>query len=801
MLEAKAEGDLAKSRVDTFAAAAVSAPAPVPLRSEFSETAFWQPHLLTGPDGAATFEFTVPDSVTSWTVWAHAITQDLRAGSDKRETRSVKDLMVRPYVPRFLREGDKAQLKVVVNNASAAALSGEVTVEIKDADTGEDLAAEFGLSGAARMPFQAPASGSANVTVTLTAPRRLGTVAVTAVARAGDLSDGERRALPVLPSRLHLVESRFATLKGATSRTLEFGALTRQDDPTRATEQMVVTLDAQLFYGVLEALPYLVNYPYECTEQTLNRFVSTGILSSLFVKYPAVARMAAEMSKRETRLEVWDKDDPNRRMQLEESPWVAASKGGSEEPKDLIKVLDPRIAKASREESLAKLQKAQTSLGAFPWFPGGPPSPYMTLYITYGFSKAREFGVDVPKDTVKKAFAYLHRHYLDEWVRESMKCDCGWEFVTFLNYVLTSYPDDTWTGGVFTEAERKQMLDFSFRHWKHHSPYLKGYLALTLHRRGRTADAQLVWDSVMDSSKTDPDTGTSWAPEDRGWLWYNDTIETHAFALRTLGELRPKDPRREGLVQWLFLHKKLNHWESTRATAEVLYSLAHYLKQEGQLGIREEAVVKVGPRSTTFTFEPDRYTGRHNQLVVPGAEVDAEKVASVKVEKTTPGMMFASATWHYATDRLPSAEAGDLFSVSRSYFRRENRDGTFTLTPIAEGAVLAPGDELEVQLSIRARQAAEYVHLRDPRGAGFEPSTLVSGYKWTGGLGFYEEVRDSGENFFFEWLPAGEYTLRYRVRAANAGTFRVGPAQLQSMYAPEFAARSAGHTLSVDAAR
>jgi uncharacterized protein YfaS (alpha-2-macroglobulin family) len=779
---------------------AASPPPPaaaVPLRSNFSETAFWQPQLLTGPDGTASFEFTVPDSVTSWNVWAAAITRDLRAGAVRTQTRSVKELMVRPYLPRFLREGDRAEIKVVVNNASEGPLSGDVAFEIEDPDTHESLLAEFGVDRTHALTFAAPASGSANVTVPIVAPKRLGAVAVKVVARAGDRSDGEQRALPVLPSRLHLVESRFVTVKGATSRTLTFPALARTDDPTRQTEQLVVTLDAQLFYGVLQALPYLVNYPYECTEQTLNRFVSTGILSSMFGRYPAIAKMAAEMSKRDTRLEPWDRDDPNRRMQLEETPWVVASKGGAEKPEDLAKVLDPRIAKATREEALAKLAKAQTSLGAFPWWPGGPPSPYMTLYAVSGMSKAREFGVDVPKDMVKKAFAYLHRHYLDEWVRDSMKCDCGWEFVTFLGYVLTTYPDDSWTGGVFTAAERQQMLDFSFRHWKDHSPYLKGYLALTLQRRGRPADARLVWDSVMDSAKTDADTGTSWAPEDRAWLWYNDTIETHAFALRTLAELAPRDPRREGLVQWLFLHKKLNHWSSTRSTAEVLYALAHYLQQENQLGVREEATVRVGTETRSFVFEPDAYTGKAAQVVVPGPRVDAERASAVVVEKTTPGMLLASATWHYATDRLPSDEAGDLFAVSRRYFRRENRAGTWTLVPIAEGAALATGDEVEVQLSLRAKQAAEYVHLRDPRGAGFEPVTLVSGFKWQTGLGLYEEVRDSGQNFFFEWLPAGEYTFRYRIRAATAGRFRVGPAEVQSMYAPEFAARSAGAVLEV----
>src|SRR5262249_6578328 len=156
-------------------------------------------------------------------------------------------------------------------------LSGDVTFDVEDPDTHESLLAEFGVDRTRPLTFAAPASGSASVVVPMLAPKRLGEVAVKVVARAGDFSDGERRARLVLPSRLHLVESRFVTVKGASSRTLSFPALAAPD-PGRQTEQLVVTLDAQLFYGVLQALPYLVDYPYQCTEQTLNRFVSTGIL-------------------------------------------------------------------------------------------------------------------------------------------------------------------------------------------------------------------------------------------------------------------------------------------------------------------------------------------------------------------------------------------------------------------------------------------------------------------------------------------------------------------------------------------
>ncbi len=775
--------------------AAGNAP-PVALRSNFSETAFWQPHLLTGADGSATISFTVPDSVTSWNVFVHAITKDLRGGSAEKETRTVKDLMVRPYVPRFLREGDKASIKVVVNNASEKPLSGTLFLDILDPDRNASLNAAFGVVDAdAKRPFTVKPGGGTNLTFLVTAPRGLRNAAFKVTATAGDVSDGELRPVPVLPGRMHLVQSRFVTLKNKDRKILRFEDLAKNDDPTLLNEQMVVTVDAQLFYTVLQALPYLVNYPYECTEQTLNRFVSTGIVSSVYKDYPAVAKMAAEMSKRTTPLESWDALDPNRKMALEETPWLVTARGGRTDV-DSIDVLDPRVAQANRESALARLRKAQTSVGGFPWFPGGPPSPYMTLYILHGFAKAAEFGVDVPKDMTQRAFSYVGEHYRTEWKR-CMSLNGCWEFITFLNYVASSYPDASYSNGVITEAERREMLDYSFKHWKAHSPYLKGYLALTLKRMGRPADADLVWASVMDSAKSNEEQGTFWAPEDRSWLWYNDTIETHAFALRTLLELDPKNAKTDGIVQWLLLNKKLNQWKSTRATAEVIYSLVHYLKREGALGIPEDATVTVGTQKVTFTFDPATYTGKNNRVVVPGDRIDPKTTSTIVVEKESKGFAFASAAWHYSTEKLPAEDRGDFFSVSRKYFRRATNGREFVLTPLSEGAVLKPGDEIEVQISLRTKHEAEYVHLRDPRAAGLEPENAVSRWKWDLGIAWYEETRDSATNFFFERLPVGQYTFKYRLRANMAGTFRVGPATVESMYAPEFNAFSAGSILVV----
>lgn len=769
----------------------------VELRSEFAETAFWEPHLLTGKDGTAAIEFTVPDSVTSWSFWVQAVTKDLRAGSLKKEVRTVKDLMVRPYLPRFLREGDRAELQVVVNNASDGPLSGEVVIDILEPGTDKSRLADFGVAQA-RARFTAEAGSGATVRFPLTTPPDVGSVAFKVTAVAGSISDGELRELPVLPARMHLAQSRFVSLQGGKTREMRFDDMTKPNaaDTTRIDEQLVVTLDAQLFQGVLAALPYLVNYPYECTEQTLNRFLSTGIVTRLFDQYPAVAAMAKDFSKRtarDTEYETWDAVDPNRKMALEETPWLQTAQGGkTKDP--LINVLDERVARAQRDEALMKLRQAQLSDGSFPWWPGGPPSPYMTLYLLYGFAKAAESGIDVPREMIENGWSYLANYY-----RGELKTgDEDRELRIFLNYVASAYPDPSWMGeGGLTPKERKQILDDGFAHWRELSGYLKVLLALTLERMDRPADARLVFGAVLDLAKTTEDEGTFWAPEQHAWLWYNDTIETHAFALLAMMEIAPEDPRRHGLVQWLFLNKHLNHWKSTRATAEVLYALVHYLEKEGTLAVREEAAVQVGGQTTTFVFEPDRYTGKHNQIVLPEGKIDPQTSSRIVVENRGPNLMFASATWHFSTEELPKEARGDLFGVTRRYFLRVGTGESFVLKPLEEGAVLKPGDEVEVQLTITSRASAEYVHLRDPRPAGLEPGVVTSGYRWEI-LGHYEETRDSGTNFFFDWLPTGEYTLKYRLRANMAGVFRTGPATLQSMYAPEFTAYSAGDVIKIE---
>lgn len=799
---ASAEAELAGKTVAT-PPAPLKADIPQPLRQNFAETAFFYPHLLLAKDGSVTIRFEVPEAITSWAVWAHALTKDLKSGSNMRQVKTSKDLMVRAYVPRFLREGDHAGLRVMVNNASDHELAGDLKLHLINPDSGESLDQAFELETKPR-PFTVKAAGSATLEFRLKTPPRVGMIGIVAKASAKDPAgavrgDGESRLVPVLPSRTHLVSSRFVTLKGEASKQLQFEDLARVDDPTRIDEQLVVTLDGQLFYSVLRALPYLVAYPYECSEQIFNRYFAAGLVASVYQRFPQVAKAAAALAQRQTALPPWDLRDPNRKLAIEETPWLLPARGGqSQDDTDLINLLDKDRAAAERDAALARLQKMQLSDGSFPWFPGGQPSPYITVYLALGFSRAVEMGVAIPKNMVTQTWRYLGEYFKTKIRHHAAPESAGIDnaLLALLVYAWSSYPDDTWTDGALSLADRKQALETLFKDWKKLSPFSKSHLALALKRAGRVADAELVFGSILDRIKYDDERGSYLSPEDRSWLWYNDTVETAAFMLRTIGELAPGHPKESGFVQWLFLNKQLSHWKSTKATAEAIYSLVHYLGRQKSLGVREVAEVRVGERHKTFTFESDNYQGRA-RWILPGPELKPSVDSNILVEKMTPGMMFASATWHYSTDKLPARGESDFFTVSRRYFRRKLSQQGPLLEPLAEGDQIQVGDEVEVQLSLAAKHAAEFVHLRAPRAAGFEPTAAQSRWQWDLGIQWYEEVRDSGENFFFEWLPAGEYAFKYRVRATMPGEFRVGPATIQSMYAPEFAAYSAGDKLIV----
>ena len=756
----------------------------VEARKEFADTAFFKPHIAMAKDGTGVFSFTAPEQLTSWRIKLFAFTGDVKEGTLTEEAVTKKDLMVRADLPRFFREKDKGTVTAIVHNESDRPLEGELFIDITE--DGKTINQQLELEDS-KKSFRIEPHSLASFNWMIEIPHGISTYKVRVAAVTGKLSDAEERELPILPSRQRLIESAFVALSGSETKILE---ISLKDDPTRINESMVLQIDPQLALSILNTVPFLVEYPYECVEQILNKYVPLSIINEVYKKYPAIRKAVSKIPDRKTPTPPWEKDDPNRLITLMETPWVWQSKG---RPTiwPIIDLLDPETVEAQKEINFNKLKAAQLANGAFPWWPGGRPDPYMTLYVLSGLAEARRYGVAVPEDMIQKALRYVNKEIPLLLKAEEREL----ALVSYAAYVVTSYSPEE-----FSEAQKgyqavESWVVFLERHIHALTPFGKAYLAYTYLRLGHKEKAGSILDMAMDGVREDPVAGVYWTPEKYSWVWYSDTVEKHAFFLRTLQELRPEDKRIPGMVQWLLFNRKGTVWKSTKASVAAVYALLDYLNQRGALASDEAFKARWGKKTYSEVVKADDWLDEPIRWQETGFEI-APEMSKAVIEKEGPGLAFASMTWTYSTDQLPEASSPGMLELNRRFYRRVKEGDAYHLKPIESGEEVAVGDQIEVQLKINTRSQFEYMHLKDLKAAGFEAETLLSGWKYDP-LWFYEEPRDSLTNFFISWLPHGEYILRYRLRPTKPGVYRIGAATLQSMYAPDMTAHSAGFIINV----
>ncbi|MBI3297300.1 MAG: hypothetical protein HYZ75_03985 [Elusimicrobia bacterium] len=765
---------------DGFSRQAEAAPPPIKARKDFSETAFFAPQVPVR-EGKGTHAFKVPERLTSYRVSGYVVTPLAAYGLVADEVEVRKDLMVRVEMPRYLREGDRSTLKALVNNMSGKPVRASVTVEILE--DGKDAGARFGLGAGAR-EVEVAKDGTAALSWPVRAPQGVGSFVVRATARAGAEADAEERDLPLLPARQRLVESVMVALDADVTKTLTAGKLLK-DDPSRQDELLQLQVDPQLALTVLNAIPSLVEYPYECIEQTLNRWLPAAATSKLYANHPAIAKAAAKVPKRDTINPAWEAEDPKRLQSLMETPWLQVSRG-MKSAYPLVDMLDPSAVAATERAAFERLRGSQLGDGSFPWFPGGRGDPYMTLYVLAGMAQAKHFGVSVPDDMVARALKYA----MNEVPRRLKPEEGDIAFILYASYAVTAFPGELPHKNIV-----KGWLEFAAKHDRAFTRLGHAYASYAWRRLGDRERAESYLDRAMDAARHDELTGTYWTPEKNSWLWYNDDLETHAFLIRALQGLRPEDKRLSGMVQWLLFNRKGSAWKSTKASAAAVFTLLDFMKKRGSLDKGDSFAVRWGASSDTAKIGPEDWLATPLRWTRTGQR-SAEDAKAV-VEKKGPGFAFASLTHVFSTTGLEESAAGGPIAVERAFFRRVKKGDKYALEALKSGDKVKVGDTVVVRLTLTSRAAMEYLHLKDPRGAGFEAETLRSGWAWDG-LSRYEEPRDSLTNFFISWMPHGEYKLETRMRPTTAGRYRAGAAVVQSMYAPEFAAHSAGFELVVE---
>jgi hypothetical protein len=428
--------------------------------------------------------------------------------------------------------------------------------------------------------------------------------------------------------------------------------------------------------------------------------------------------------------------------------------------------------------------------GLWPWFPGGPGCKHISLTIVTGFARLREAGVKTDITPALKALAALDADLTRQFeaIRRMAWKDTGILKANHLNPAIaeTLYIRTLFLKDRKLDAATQSAFDFFAANAKDHwtkldSRMSRAHLALALHRLGDATTAKLITRSLREHATVTPDTGMGWRDDDDAWHWWQSPIETQALMIEAFREIDRDEQAVEDCRVWLITRKQTTDWGTTTATADAI----HALLTGGRDLLANTAPLQValgGVPQTPASIEPG--TGFH-ELDFAGPAVKPE-FGKISLTKTTPGIAWAGVHWHYLEDIAKvTSHDGNGLKLEKSLFVRKP-DGS--LAPVA--GPLKVGDELVTRLILRNDRPLEFVHLKDQRGSGTEPLNVLSGYRWQGGLGYYETTRDTASHFFIDALTAGTHVFETGVRIQHVGTYQTGIATIRCMYAPAFAAHS-----------
>lgn len=763
-------------------AAAEAAPLVQPtVRQQFADTAYWNATLITDPDGFAEVQFTMPENLTGWKVKAWALGLGTKVGEGAADVTTKKNLLLRQQAPRFFVEHDEVVLSANIHSD----LPEDKTVQVR-----------LELEGGCLEPL-----GPSETTITLAShgEQRVdwrvkvvkeGTAVVRMLALTDTESDAMQQRFPVYVHGMLKQEAFSGMLRPQDNLgRLEFHVPAERRVPETRLE---VRFSPTLAGALVDALPYLVEYPYGCTEQTLNRFLPSVI--TLRILQRMQLDLQAIRDKR-TNLNPQELGDPAQRAK----GWKRF---------DRNPVFDPEEVAAIVKENVDRLTAMQLSDGGWGWFSGyGEHSyPHTTAVVVHGLQIAQAHDVALVPGMLERGIAWL-KNYQSEQVRRlknaSTKtqpwkehCD-ALDALVYMILVDADIADDT-------------MRDFLYRDRIQLPVYAKALLALALHKQQDADKLTMLLQNIEQFLVQDEENQTAYLrlPEqDWWWYWYGSEIEANAYYLKLLTRVNPQDPRAARLVKYLLNNRKhATYWNSTRDTALCIEALADYLKASGEdqpdwtleiwLDGRPVKEVHVD-RTNLFTFD--------NVLTVVGEALSTGR-HTLEFRKRGQGPVYYNAYLQNFTLEEFITRAGLEVKVDRKVYKLTPSDKTtvvsgsrgqalqqriahYERTEVPNLAELVSGDLIEVELILESKNDYEYLVFEDFKAAGCEPIDLRSGY--TGNpLGAYVEFRDERVVFFVRVLPRGRHALTYRLKAEIPGRFSALPARASAMYAPELRGNS-----------
>jgi len=807
----------------------------IKVRTNLDETVFFMPNLMTDKDGNVLLKFTMNEALTKWKFLGLAHTKDLKFGTTTNEIVTQKELMVVPNAPRFFREKDEIEYTAKVVNLSDKKLTGNAQLQLVNPidalpiykwenkpDFNRNFIVEAGQSTLLAWRFTIPNIDEVPL------------IEHTVLAQADDFSDAERSTAPVLSNRMLVTETLPLPVRENSTETYTLQSLQNNESSSLTHHQLALEFTSNPAWYAVQALPYLMEYPYDCTEQIFSRYYANTLASHVANSTPKIKSIFDRWRAYEpdALLSNLSKNQELKSALLEETPWVMAAKNEEQQKKNIALLFD--LNKMSHEQAVAfrKLKEQQLSNGGWSWFPGGRDSWYITQYLVEGFGHLDALGVaDVTKNQgtwqmVQNAVRYIDSRMIERYERLEKLVQEGkttWEkehlnnldihylyarsFFLQQNSVQAnkkSTNDGKQQKFIALKGKSQKVFDYFLsqaeEYWNKRGLYQNGLIALAAHRVANTKTADDIVKSLKERSLNNAELGMYWK-YNTGYYWYQLPIETHALMIEVFDEVVQDAKAVNDLKVWLLKNKQTNHWKTTKATAAASYALlatgANWLDESAPVSINFEGnkANELNQQIKKAQQSAEAGTG-YFKTQIEGDAID-KSLATVTVSNPNPHPAWGALYWQYFEDldKINTFEE-TLLTIKKQLFLVNMGDTGEELQQL-DNSTLKPGDKLNVRIELRVDRDMEYVHMKDMRAAGFEPINVLSRYKWQDGLGYYESTRDASTNFFFSRLPKGTYVFEYPLRVQLAGDFSNGVTTVQCMYAPEFSGHSEGDRVRV----
>ena len=799
----------------------------VVVRSDFRSTIFWQPDVRTDKSGKAKVKVKYPDSLTGWKATARVLTKGNQFGIANTGTRTKNPLIVRLQAPRFFVAGDTVVVSAVINNNTSSNLTVGATLESSGLKIEGYIPEKAGsntpkLKGFPITPYPSslPKVGVGGLKVAPGAEKRVDWLAtvenpgevklrVIALENEGSLSDAMEKTYTAHEHGIEKFVSKSGKVRGKDVTINLNIPKERKIDSTSLTVQIAPSMAVTM----LDALPYLIHYPYGCTEQTMSRFLPAAITAKTMRDLGLKPEDVMGRVFGGIELAHVSKTQPKGKRDLSE--------------------LD-----AITKQSLDRLYDFQHDDGGWGWWKHGNSDHFMSAYVVWGLALAKQAGIDVKASSLNRGVDYLNKELVEE--------ENNFDNQAWMLHALAA----TKTGGSNAQNAAFKSL------WEHRArlnAYSRSLLALAAHYLEDVEKAKVLIRNLENGVKRDnrPDQsvliaddpksdvkdasailGTAhWGEDGIFHRWSNGGVEATAFALRALLAIDPENKLVEPVTNWLIKNRRGAQWSNTRDTAITVLAMNDYLRASGELEADIEYTLTVnGQRIVRRSLSGADVFNAPSRFAIDRKHLrdGANKIRIKRKQGDTP--LYFAAECEYFSLEEPIPAVGNEIFVRRDYSKLVEtptllKGLTYKKVPLKDGDTVKSGERVEVVLTIEAKNNYEYLVFEDLKPAGLEavqirsgesmfleelnsgemkrrftgkgrvkevasasglsthnsqPSTRTGARRWV-----HQELRDRKVALFVDKLPEGVWELRYTFRAEVPGAFHALPVLGHAMYVPE----------------